>query len=335
MAESYSHRERIQAIIAGEKPDRFAASFWRHFYHMEHHAEGTVEAMHWFQKEFDWDVMKINPRANYHVQDWGLKLDYSHDEHTKHTKSNYPITNADDWLKIKPLKPGARVVAEHLEVVAQLRKKCGKDLPILMTVFTPLAIAGRMVEDNQMLADHLRSHPDNVHAALRAITDTFREYASELRNAGADGLFYATTQWGADNLITWEEYQTFGIPYDKELLAGAEEDAINLLHVCESSNFLRQLADEKWYGCQLINWDSADPTNPPIDKALDLLAGHAIVGGVEHRGWLLHSNPEEIGYKIEELKEQFDPSRVILGPGCSLPPETNLENLRTIRKRLR
>jgi len=26
-------------IIAGEKPDRHAASCWRHFFHMEHHAD--------------------------------------------------------------------------------------------------------------------------------------------------------------------------------------------------------------------------------------------------------------------------------------------------------
>ncbi len=334
MADSYSHRERIQAIIAGEKPDRFAASAWRHFYHMEHHAEGTVEAMHWFQKEFDWDFMKINPRANYHVQDWGLTIHYSHDEHSRHKYSDYPITGPEDWLNIKPLDPGANNLAEHLEVVTQLRKKSGKDLPILMTVFTPLAIAGRMVEDDQMLADHIRSHPDNIHSALRAITDTFRKYASELRNAGADGLFYATTQWGAGNLITWDEYKLFGIPYDKEVLAGAEGDAINLLHVCDSNNFLRELAEEDWYGCQLINWDASDPTNPPIDKTFDLLKGHAIVGGIDHKGWLLHSSPEEVGYKMDMLKDELDRSRVIIAPGCSLRDETNMETLRTIRKRL-
>ena len=64
-------------IFAGEKPDRFAASFWRHFFHKEHHAEGTAEAMLDFQERFDWDFMKINPRADYHVEGWGLKQEWS------------------------------------------------------------------------------------------------------------------------------------------------------------------------------------------------------------------------------------------------------------------
>jgi len=70
--DKYSHRDRLEMILAGEKPDRFAASFWRHFFHMEHHAEGTAEAMVSFQKRFDWDFIKINPRADYHVEDRGL-----------------------------------------------------------------------------------------------------------------------------------------------------------------------------------------------------------------------------------------------------------------------
>ena len=98
--DKYSHRERVEMILAGEKPDRFAASFWRHFYHMEHHAEGTIEAMVAFQKQFDWDFMKINPRADYHVQDWGKQIEYSHDEFTNHRKVGFPIQAAEDWSRI-------------------------------------------------------------------------------------------------------------------------------------------------------------------------------------------------------------------------------------------
>ncbi len=41
----HNHRERLELILAGERPDRFAASFWRHFYHLENHAEGMIEAI--------------------------------------------------------------------------------------------------------------------------------------------------------------------------------------------------------------------------------------------------------------------------------------------------
>jgi uroporphyrinogen decarboxylase len=331
--DKYSHRERLQLILAGEQPDRFAVSFWRHFYHMEHHAEGTAEAMLAFQKRFDWDFIKINPRAEYHVEDWGLQLEWSHDEFTKHKKLRYPVTTVDDWNRIEPLKLSAPVLAEHLHVVSLVHKGVGKEVPILMTVFTPLSIAGRMVPQQQTLVEHLRRHPDKVEQALRAITETFKEYVTELRNAGADGIFYATTHWASGDLLTWEEYRRFGVPYDLEVVKATEEDAINLLHVCASHNYLKELAEID-YHCRLYNWDSDDPTNLPLDRAYDLLKGKALVGGVDQRGWLLKSSADEVGAQIEKLKAKHDPSRLIIGPGCSIPPETPMENLQAIRDRL-
>ncbi len=331
--DKYSHRERLEMIFAGEKPDRWAASFWRHFFHMEHHAEGTADAMLWFQKQLDWDFMKINPRADYHVQDWGVKIEYSHDEFKKHRKVSFPIKTADDWTTLKPLSPTAPVLAEHLKVVSMIRNKSDKELPLLMTVFSPLSIAGRLVPNHQMLVDHLRSEPEKVERGLDAITQTFSVYANELRNAGADGLFFATTHWASSDLITWEEYQQFGIPYDLEVIRGAEIDAINLLHICDTNNFLEQLAEYD-YQAAMYNWDSHNPTNLPIDRAYDLLGDRTIVGGVDDKGWLLHGDVDEVRHQTKEVQKKHDMSRLILGPDCAIEPEVPMENLKAIRERL-
>lgn len=329
----YSHRERLELIFNRERPDRFAASFWRHFFHKEHQAEGTAEAMLEFQKRFDWDFMKINPRADYHVEGWGLKQQWSHDEFKKHTKSDFPVTSLQSWRDIEPLPLSTAVLAEHLKVVSLIRKQSSRDLPILMTVFTPLAVAGRLVEDDNLLADHIHNHPGLVLPAIEAITQTFEKFVEELRNAGADGIFFATTQWASSNLISWEEYERFGVPFDLRVIRAAGEDALNLFHVCSSNNYLKQLVEHA-YPCQMYNWDSDDPTNPPLDRGLELITDRALVGGVDRHGWLLHSKPDEIRHKMDQIKSTYDPSRVIIGPGCSIPPEVPMENLQAIRERL-
>jgi len=331
--EKYSHRDRLQVILAGQRPDRFAASFWRHFFHLEHTAEGTADAMHRFQKEFDWDFMKVNPRADYHVQDWGVKLRYSNKELENHVKLSFPISSAEDWADLRPLPLTAPVLAEHLKLVSLLRNRCGRDLPILMTVFTPLSVAGRMVADHQTLVSHMRSRPEQIHAALRVITDTFVKFVSELRNAGADGLFFATTHWASADLLTWEEYEEFGVPYDLDVVRAAEADAINLFHVCGSNNYLLRLAKLP-YPAGMINWDSSDPTNLPLDKALELIPDKTLVGGVDYRGWLRRSRPDEMPHFIRELKRQFDPAKLIIAPGCAVEPGTDMNNLRAIRQQL-
>lgn len=320
-------------IIAGEEPDRFAASFWRHFFHAEHDAEGLAEAMLYFQEKFDWDFMKINPRADYHVEDYGLKQEFSRNEFKKHRKYDFPITKLDDWDNINPLPFTSPVLSEHLKAVSMIRKKTDKELPLLMTVFTPLAIAGRMVEDDKLLVEHLRSHPEKILQALRAITDTFKIFVEELRNAGADGIFFATTQWASDNLISWKEYQKFGLPFDLEVIHAAGDDAMNLFHVCSSNNFLEELLPID-YSAAMYNWDSDDPTNKPLDNAMELMDGKIAVGGVDQKGWLLQSKPDEIGYQIDKLKDTFESTKLVIGPGCSIPPETPMENLQAIRDKL-
>jgi len=329
----YSPRERLGMILAGEKPDRFAASFWRHFFHMEHIAEGTAEAMLFFQKKFNWDFMKINPRADYHVEDWGLVQKWSHDEFTKHTKLKFPVEKLEDWHNIKQIPITSDVLDEHLRVVSMIRKKSDKELPILMTLFSPLAVAGRMVNDDNLLAKHIKNNPDTILHVLEEITSTFETYTNELRNAGADGLFFATTQWGASNLISWEEYKKFGVPFDMRILKSSGEDAINLFHICSSNNFLKKIIEID-YPVQMYNWDSDDPTNTPLDIGTEIITDKIIVGGCDRDGWLLQATPEEIGYKIDMIKEKYDPSKLIIGPGCSISPKVPFENLQAVKDRL-
>jgi len=333
MKSRLSHRDRLLTIFAGERPDRYAASFWRHFFHLETSAEGTVGAMVDFQKEFDWDFMKVNPRADFHVQDWGLKLGYSRNEYEKHTKLAFPIKNAEDWYRIQPLELNTPALAEHLQAVSLIRKGVGHDLPLLMTIFTPLAIAGRMVADRSLLLKHLKEDRDAIHHALRSITDTFARFTAELRNAGADGLFYATTQWASADMMTWEEYQQLALPYDLEVIRATGDGAINLLHVCSSKCFLEQLLAED-FGVQMVNWDALDESNPSLSEAEEQVSDVALVGGFDFDRWLRQATDEDVAAHLDQLKCHHDSARLIIGPGCAFSPETPMVNLKTIRERL-
>ncbi len=331
--EKYSPRERIEMIIAGEKPDRYAASFWRHFFHLENSAQGTADAMLYFQKEFKWDFMKINPRADFHIEDYGFTHIFSKDEFTKHTKTHFPISTIDDWKKIEEIDIRSKALDEHLQMVSLIRKGSDKELPILMTIFSPVAIAGRMVSDRSIMAEHIKTNPDVVFEAVEKIARTYEKYTAELRNAGADGIFYATTQWATTNLITWEEYQKFGLPFDLRMLEAAGSDAINVFHICSSDNYLQKIMEHD-FNAQIINWETDDPTNMPFDIGLETYPNKVILGGVDHNGWLLHSPPDEVGYKIDEFKEKSDSSRCIIGPGCAVEPKVSFENYRAIRNNL-
>lgn len=317
--------------MAGEKPDRFAGSAWRHFYHRESTAADLAEAMLAFQKRFDWDFMKINPRASYHVEDWGNRLEWSTDECTKHRKIEFAVRQIDDWDKIEPLPLSAPILADHLKAIRLIRRDSDPDLPLLMTIFCPLGIARYLVGSTEKLKWHLAESPDKVIRALDNITLTFEKFALKCLDAGADGIFYATLEWASSENMTLLEYEKYGRPYDLRILKAVNESRFNMLHVCHSNNFLRSLAD---YPVSFINWDDSHPTNPPLDQAFGFLGDKVIAAGLDDKGWLWHSHPAEIEHEIARLKEKTTGRRFVFAPTCAIAPELPFENLEAVRRNL-
>ncbi|UCD18502.1 MAG: hypothetical protein JSV44_06230 [Candidatus Zixiibacteriota bacterium] len=331
MNERYSHRERLTAITQGETPDRYAGSIWRHFYHKEATTDGLVEAMLDFQKRYDWDFMKINPRASYHVEDWGNKLDWSTSELANHIKTELAVKSVADWDKIEVLPVTAPVLSEHLRAISLIKKASDPELPLMMTIFNPLGIARNLVGSAGKLLAHLEQEPDQVKTALENITITFENYVREVRDAGADGIFYATLEWASSDLLSYEQYADLCRDRDIRIIRAAGDDALNILHVCASNNYLRELSD---YPVPLVNWAAHDPTNVNLDDSFTFLGEKTAIAGLDGRGWLRHSRPGEIAHEIARIKERMTGKRFIFGPGCTVDPRIPPENLDAVRKKL-
>ncbi len=331
MSDKYSPRERIEIIIKGEKPDRFATSLWRHFFHLESSAEKMAGAMIEYQNRYDWVFMKINPRASFHTEDWGNQFEWSTDEYAKHKHTKYAVNSPEDWDKIEILPTTAPVLTEHLKAISLIRKKCGPDLPILMTVFNPVGIARRLVDDRDKFFEQLKTFPEKVTGAIERITKTFESYAAEIRNAGADGLFFATLDIACAEAIPYEQYNSLCRPYDLRILRAAGNNALNLLHVCADNNYLKELSD---YPVSLVNWNSSDPTNVNLEDSFNFLGDKTAVGGLDHTGWLLYGSPAEVKQEVNKIKERMAGKRFIFGPGCTIDARIPHENIKAVRENL-
>jgi uroporphyrinogen decarboxylase len=331
MTDRFSHRERIEMLIRGEKADRFAASVWRHFYNREASARDLTEAMLEYQKKYDWDFMKINPRASYHAEPWGNRLEFSTKESVKHRKIEFAVKSTDDWGRIDVLPMSSPVFAEQLEAIRLIKGKSDRELPLLFTIFTPVSVARYLVGSNEVLSMHLAEIPGKVEAALENITETFENFAAEVRNAGADGIFFATTHWASSDMLTWDEYLRFGKKFDLRVIRAAGPDALNLFHVCASNNYLERMTD---YPGQLVNWDSFDPTNLTLEKGAELFEDRVIVGGLDHTGWLKSGRPEDVISEMSQIKKRMAGERFMFGPGCTIGYDVPEENLRAVRDNL-
>lgn len=329
LGSSLTHRERITNLIAGKAVDRPPVTFWRHFYHRENAPETLAEALATFQKKFDWDLVKINPRASYHIEDWGAKYRFSKDEFTKPGRLEYPIHVATDWENLEVLTPTRGTLGEQLQAIRLVAKRIGPTVPKVMTVFTPLSIAGDLVGQDEHLVRYIREYPLLLKPALEVIAETFERFAVECLSAGADGVFLATTEWASGELLSPEEYQEFDLPYARRVAEAVKNaGGLVVLHVCKSQNFLHLFSA---FPADIVNWDAADSTNLKLKQGATLLK-RPVLGGFDYKSELTSLSPKKATEVAQKRLQENRSIRFILGPGCAIPPETPEAVLFAIRR---
>lgn len=323
--------ERVQAALRGQEVDRPPVSTWRHFYLEETSAPGLAQATLSFQQKFHWDFMKVNPRALYHGQAWGCQVEYSGQPTTGPRLVDYPVKSPADWVHIGVLSPHDGVLAEMLTALRLIKQGLQGEVPFVMTVFTPLAVAAYLAGSNENLLRHLREHPKELHGALEAIAATFARFVQGCLEAGASGLFFATTAWASYDLLTDAQYAEFGRPYDLRVLQAVSRAPFNILHVCRENNMLRALAD---YPVAAFNWNARHPSNPSLKEG-QALSGKAVIGGIAERATLLRGPVGDIVAEAQDALEQVGGRGFMLGPGCTFPAEVPEAHLWAVRHAFR
>ena len=132
MPTQMTHWERLRATLRRQVTDRVPVSMWRHFYKDETSAEGLAAAMLGFQRQYDWDFVKVNARASYHVEDWGVKTRYAGDAAPEVIET--PVKAPDDWLKLSVLNINQGVLQEHLRSLQLIAEGLKGEVPFVMTV---------------------------------------------------------------------------------------------------------------------------------------------------------------------------------------------------------
>lgn len=319
-------RERVEAALRGEPVDRVPISFWGHNYLKEWTAEGLAEAMLDNYRAYDWDYMKVNPRASYHVEGWGAELTRSTDPNHGHTFRTVPIQSARDWRQLRPLEPDQGVLAEQLQGLRLIGQGIGGAAYFIQTIFSPLSVAKYLVGNQpEPIKRYMADHPDDLRAGLATITETFTNYALASLEAGASGIFYATTGWASADILTEDDYRAWAMDDDLRVLEAIRDRApFNVLHNCGDAIFFDLLAD---YPVHAISWAATLPGNPTLGEG-QRRTSKAVMGGVSEKTTLPNGTPEQVAAEVRAALEETHGRRVLIAPGCSIPPATPVANLR-------
>ncbi len=320
-------KQRVDAALRNQPVDRPPVSLWRHFFECERSAEDLAGAMLGFHKKYDWDWMKVNPRASYLVEGWGVQTNYGKGgPGDKPQVTQFPVNSAADWAKLKPLSTSEGPLDEQIEALERICEALGGEAYFLETIFNPLSVAADLVPEGRTMLDMMAREPQAVKDGLEIITETFVNFAKECLKVGAGGIFFATTEWASRDMLNEEQWEEWGRPYDLRVLEAVQSAPFNVLHVCKQNNMLYSLAD---YPVHAINWAVGSPGNPSL-RDVQLNTDKTVIGGYMNET-LREGTPAEILSEARVAREQTGGRRWILGPACSIPVDCPEENVRAAR----
>ncbi len=316
-------RERTLAALRGQHVDRPPAGFWGHDFLREWSAEGLAAAMVESVRTYNYDFLKVNPRATYYAEAWGCRYRASADGLSGPEAIAWVLSEVSDLEKLRPVDGVGGPFAEQLEAFRLIRSELG-DLPLVQTVFSPLSVVGRLANDRSSVQRWIAEAPDALHAALAVVTETLAVYSRACLDAGADGIFFATTEWATHDVMTVQKYYTFGRQYDLRVLEAVAGVPMNILHVCRPNNMLAELLD---YPVAVVNWAQHAPGNLSLADVLPK-TDKAVMGGVDERHALLRGSPDDVRAQVRVALDQTGGRRFLLAPGCSIEPAAPPDNIR-------
>lgn len=331
----WSKKDRFNALLSGELADRPIVSGWRHFIDKEQNAEDLADITVSFTKKYDWDWVKINPRATYLAEIWGNVYDFKDYRTVFPRQKTTVIETASNLWDIEVKKAvNSAVLMEQLEAVKKIRQGL-PETPLIQTVFSPLTvllfIVGRSayvtetvfgIDQPVTMESLFTEHRAAAHHALHAISLTLTDYIKELQQAGLDGLFYAVTGTAHPGLFDEAMFNEFSRPYDSIVLEAAQYGK-NILHTCGTYAQPERFNDYRIDG---ISWDTKAEGNPDLDAALKATK----VGGVDH-GVFVKNDISQIQKQAEQALTLMKNQPFILAPNCAIPLNVTDEALEQLK----
>lgn len=326
-----SHRERLQACLSGDAIlDRPPVALWRHFPVDDQDPDSLAAAALEFQRRYDFDLVKVTPASSFSIKDWGVEDVW--EGHTEGTRryTNRVIDKPQDWERLPELSPSSPHLARQLACLRFLRTDLSLETPLLQTIFSPLAQAKNLA-GGELLVVHLRRHPEAVLKGLETIARTTRRFIEACMEVGLDGIFYAV-QHARASLLTFDEYQTFGLPNDMACLEPARSLWCNLLHLHGLEVYFDLVAQSRFPAplFHIVNWHDRE-TFPSLAEAQKHYHG-AVCGGISQKS-IVFGDRTEVRKEALDAITQTGGRRFILGTGCVVPviaPHGNIMAARQI-----
>lgn len=323
---SLTKRERLERAIQGSEVDRVPVALWRHWPGDDQRATDLAEATVAFQRQWDFDFVKVTPASSFCITDYGVQDRWAGSLEGTREYIKRAVQRSLDWTELRVLDPGRGALARQLDALRLLKEAFGDEVPYIQTVFSPLAQA-KNISGKAMLIEHMRTAPDRLKTGLNTITESTLRFMDAMRRSGVSGIFYAV-QHASHEVMCSREYEEFGRPFDMRILDALPEDWwLNVMHLHGRAPMFELVSD---YPVQVINWHDRE-TDPDLASGKLMFKG-AVSGGLGRWDPMHNGTPVEVRTQARQAIEQTGGRRFILSTGCVIMATTPTSNIRAARE---
>jgi uroporphyrinogen decarboxylase len=195
-----------------------------------------------------------------------------------------------------------------------------QDRPVFAGCIGPFSLAGRLFDLSDLMMAIL-IEPVTIHHLVEKCTIFLKQYISEFKKLGADGVIMAEPSAGMLSPAMCDEFSTSYIHSIVSLLQDAS--FMIILHNCGNTNpLLGSLQKAHSAGIHLGNQCN-------LETALKYLDSNIIVfGNLDPVNILRNVNSEVVKEQtVTVLKNTKDYANFVISSGCDIPPGTPLENI--------
>jgi uroporphyrinogen decarboxylase len=318
--------DRVQAVLAGQAPDRPPLSFWYHFPSDSIAGSRAVEAHLRHAETYDLDFLKVMNDNRYPVDG--------------------AIREVGDLEKLSVLRGDEGGFGRQLELIGELSRRLAGRMWMTTTIFNAWSTLRRTVGPQSdvhgppsmgpsadprdaLLARFLREAPAAVARALGTIAESLANFARALIEAGAQGVYLSVR----DDWVDTPEngagtYDRLVRPGDLAILSAAGAGTFNVLHACGKALDFRRFAG---YPVHAINWADRE-AGPSIAEAAPWVRP-ALLAGLDNLGTMVRGSPEDCAAEVVDALSQAGGRPMLISPGCTFDPQqVPAANLHAIRR---
>jgi len=264
--------------------------------------------------------MKVTPASSFCLKDWGAEDAWRGSVEGTREYTKRVVEASEDWRRLRVLDPQQGHLGAQLECLRHLKEILGDSLPIIQTIFSPLAQAKNLAGEERMLV-HLRQDLPALKAGLETIFESTKAFIGQARRCGVDGIFYAV-QFASYEFMDRETYRQVAEAHDRGLLEAAGDLWLRVLHL-HGKDLMFDLARN--VPANVVNWHDRE-TWPSLAEARGQVKS-AVCGGVS-RDTLVLGDASRVRREVEEAVRATDGGKgLVLSTGCVVPiiaPRGNL-----------